>query len=127
LFAATLSATECVQARRNLIPPNAGTGPLRTALIASDCRTTLPSVSEWFKKPTHQAGLLVAVGFVATALIAVLGDHAEWPVLLLLTLLAGVFQAAGAVLLNKTGSRPVARASVREAPTGDRYRQITGF
>lgn len=72
-------------------------------------------MSEWFKKPTHQAGLLVAVGFVATALIAVLGDHAEWPVLLLLTLLAGVFQVAGAVLLNRTGKADptLARASVR--------------
>lgn len=58
---------------------------------------------------------MIALGFVATVLIAVFGETADWAVLLLLTLLAGFFQLAGAVLLNKSGKADptLARASVR--------------
>jgi len=78
-------------------------------------RATLPSVKGWIKKPTTFAGALVVVGFLLTTAIAVLGGVADTVVLLLLTLLAGVFQYAGASRFHSTGRADptLARASVR--------------
>lgn len=77
--------------------------------------STLRRVRPWLRKPTTQAGGLVLLGFLATAIIALLGNGTQWPVLLLLTLLAGIFQYAGASKFHDTGKADpsLARASTR--------------
>jgi len=65
----------------------------------------LAGVREWLEQPTTQAGGLVAIGLVFTVLIAVLGGSAKASaiVLLLLALLAGVFQVLGASKYHTKG------------------------
>ncbi|NCT90136.1 hypothetical protein GXB85_04095 [Cellulomonas sp. APG4] len=69
----------------------------------------------WVRKPTTQAGALVALAFALTLAIALLGGTADTLVLLLLTLLAGVFQFFGASRFHSAGRADpsLARASVR--------------
>lgn len=69
----------------------------------------------WIKKPTTRASALVVVAFGFTVAIALLGGTAETSVLLLLTLLAGVFQYLGASKFHDAGRADpsLARSSVK--------------
>lgn len=73
------------------------------------------AVARWLKTSAGQATLLAAAAFAATALIAVLSGTASTAVLLLLTVLAGIFQIASASKFHSAGRADpsLARASVR--------------
>lgn len=81
-------------------------------------RVALTSSVPWWKKSTTHAATLVVLGFILTVVLAILGVQGkatEWPTFVLLTVLAGVFQVAGASKFHSAGRADpsLARASVR--------------